>query len=67
MSKKNQKEKIEERILDYRTINNGNLIMGQLIDPETKNMVKEWVITDISKNANNILSTDKTEDEQFNY
>jgi hypothetical protein len=30
-------------------------------------MVKEWVITDVSKNANNILSTDKTEDEQFNY
>lgn len=67
MSKKNQKEKIEERILDYRTINNGSLVMGQLIDPETKNMVKEWVITDVNKNANNILSTDKTEDEQFNY
>jgi predicted transcriptional regulator with HTH domain len=67
MSKKIQKEKIEERILDYRTINNGSLVMGQLIDPETKNMVKEWVITDVSKNANNILSTDKTEDEQFNY
>jgi hypothetical protein len=67
MSKKNQKEKIEERILEYRTINNGNLVMGQLINPETKNMVKEWVITDVSKNANNILSTDKTEDEQFNY
>jgi hypothetical protein len=67
MSKKIQKEKIEERILDYRTINNGSLVMGQLIDPETKNMVKEWVITDVNKNANNILSTDKTEDEQFNY
>jgi hypothetical protein len=45
MSEKNK----EEGVLDYRMIYEGDIRKGQLIDPETKKVVKEWIITDESK------------------
>ena len=42
-------KKNKEKILDYRMVYKGDLRIGQLIDPKTRKVVKEWVITDEKK------------------